>query len=229
LVKDSLIKLNNIVAFRGKYPVLSGVSAQIVQQERVWISGPNGAGKTSLLKVIAGLFAVTSGSGEVLNEDLRNYFLIREKVGYIGHRPLIYNDLTPMENLQYFARSVKELKHLSKKNLNLKIKEVLSELNFQDRLHDTKSSGLSEGQRKKLSIATVMIKQPQLILMDEPHGGLDKSSREFLDGFILKFTHNTFNTIIFTSHEDQCAAPIATRNISLKGGFVVSDVYSNVS
>ncbi len=224
-----LVSLNNIVAFRGRYPVISGISTQISENERVWISGANGAGKTSLLKVIAGLFSISSGEGEILGEDIGNYFLIRQKVGFVGHNHMLYGDLNPMENLMFYAKAIPGLKELSKKELTEKIYKVLLDLDFQERLHKMKSSGLSEGQKKKLSIAKVLLKTPKLVLLDEPHAGLDKTSRSMLDNLILDLTAKSDSTVIFTSHEDQLALPIASRNISLKGGAIVKDMKCNVS
>jgi ABC-type multidrug transport system ATPase subunit len=223
------LALNNIVAFRGKYPVISGITMTISECERVWISGPNGVGKTSLLKVIAGLFAISEGSGEVLDENINNYFLIRQKVGFVGHDHMLYGDLTPIENLSFFAKADDKLKHLSKNAFRKNIVTVLNTLEFPERLYNVRSSGLSEGQKKKLSIAKVVLKSPKLILLDEPHAGLDKNSRTVLDNLILEFTTNSRGTVIFTSHEDQLAEPIATRNIVLKGGTITKDVSLNVS
>ena len=101
-----LVALRAAVALTGGFPVLAGVDLEVAPGETVVLEGPNGAGKTSVLRVCAGLLAVSSGVAEVLGRDLRrDRSGVRRQVGMLGHSAALYDDLTAVENARFCVRA----------------------------------------------------------------------------------------------------------------------------
>ena len=134
--------LRDVVVTANRFPLLSGVSLSISEPSVTVIAGSNGAGKTSLLRLLAGLEALTSGSAQVLGIDLErgDRRELRRRAGWLGHEGSFYDELTVSDNLR-FAASVLQLDFRT-------LDEVLSRVGLSDRAH-TLTNRLSAGQRRR--------------------------------------------------------------------------------
>ncbi len=175
--------------------------------------GPNGAGKTTRLRVCAGLLALKSGSGQILGCDVATHReAIRPLVGYLSAQPMLYPDLSVTENVSFWGRACGagvDQVGAAVKRLGL------------DDLADRPVRKLSTGQRRRVSLASVVIRRPRLWLLDEPHAGLDQTGRDVVDGLVQEAV-TAGATVIVASHELDRVASIATASITIAGGSVYS-------
>lgn len=209
------VALDDVVAVLGNFPALSGVNLHVRPQEIVLLKGPNGAGKTSLLKVCAGLLAIRSGSAFVLGQDLSvDRRSLRREVGFLGHAGLLYDDLTVEDNIRFAVRA-------SRGDVG-RLEPVLEQLGLSGRLRKLPLSACSAGQRRRTSLAAVVVRQPRLWLLDEPHASLDAESRNLLDA-VVREAASTGATVLLASHDDERAQALASRTVTIVGGHVVDD------
>ncbi|MEM3103881.1 MAG: ABC transporter ATP-binding protein, partial [Candidatus Bathyarchaeia archaeon] len=131
--------------------------------------GPNGAGKTTLIMMLTGLTLPTSGSGKVLGYDIvKESLQIRRKVGLLPDPFGFYDHLTAEQNLEYIAA----LNDMPKAERRKRIEEVLTTVGLYE-VKDRKVGGFSRGMKQRLGIAQALIKDPELLIFDEPTAGLD--------------------------------------------------------
>lgn len=212
----SVVHLQGVVALLGRFPALAGVDLQIDAGEAVLLQGPNGAGKTTLLRLCAGLLAPEAGTAVVLGHDLtRDRRAVRREVGLIGHATGLYDDLTVVENVRFWARAA----GASVADADAAIER----LEIEPRVRDIAVGRLSAGQRRRTSIAAVVARRPRLWLLDEPHAGLDQAGRDIVDQ-LVRDAVRAGATVVVASHELERARSIAPRIVTVAGGAVVSDV-----
>jgi len=209
------VQLRTAVALAGRFPALAGVDLSVDGGEVVVIAGPNGAGKTSLLRVCAGLLAVTSGEAHVLGCDLRaDPAAVRSLVGLLGHAAPLYDELTAAENVRFAVRA-----------LGLPAKRAdpaLERLGLVGRLARTQVGRLSAGQRRRVALASLVARGPQLWLLDEPHAGLDATARRVLAGVIDDAVASGV-AVVLSSHEIEEVRPLADRIVTMSGGRVIGE------
>jgi heme ABC exporter ATP-binding subunit CcmA len=209
---DVAARLSAAVALAGRFPALSGVDLSVAIGEVVAVEGSNGAGKTSLLRACAGLLPVRSGTIEILGHDLRaDPAAVRRRVGVLGHAPGLYDELNATENVRFAVRAAGAPVDL--------VQSSLERLGIRDRLATIETGRLSAGQRRRVALAAVMARAPELWLLDEPHAGLDAATRQVVDTVIDEAVRGGA-TIIFTSHEQTLAVAMADRVVTLSGGRV---------
>jgi heme ABC exporter ATP-binding subunit CcmA len=193
----------------GRFPALAGVDLDVDEGEIVLLAGPNGAGKTTLLRLCAGLLPLRAGRAEVLGVDLaRDRRSIRRSIALVGHETACYDDLTVAENVRFAARAAGRAAADADAAL--------------ERVDLERSAGithgrLSQGQRRRLALANAMARDPRLLLLDEPHAGLDERGRGILDEFVRSAPAEG-RTVIIASHELELARRIATREVGMVGG-----------
>jgi heme ABC exporter ATP-binding subunit CcmA len=209
---DVAARLRAAVALAGRFPALSGVDLTVATGEVVAVEGSNGAGKTSLLRACAGLLAVHSGTIEILGHDLRtDPAAVRRRVGVLGHAPGLYDELSATENVRFAVRAAGAGADQAAASLE--------RLGITGRLAKIEAGRLSAGQRRRVALAAVMARAPELWLLDEPHAGLDAATRQVVDTAMDEAVRGGA-TIIFTSHEQALAVSIADRVVTLSGGRV---------
>jgi len=209
------VLLRAAVCVTGRFPALAGVDLVVAQGQVVVLDGPNGAGKTSLLRVCAGLLPLTSGQATVLGCDLgRDRAAVRRRVGMLGHAAALYDDLTVAENVRFAARAGGVG--------TSRTDEALDRLELGGRLRRTPVGRLSAGQRRRVALAVLVARRPELWLLDEPHAGLDAGARSIL-GAIVADVVASGATVLLASHEPVESLPLADRVVSLAGGRVVGD------
>ena len=203
------------MVFLGQFPALTGATMNIQQGEVVLIKGPNGAGKSTLLRLCAGLLPMRSGTGTVLNFDLRTQRMeLRAHIGLLGHRTGLYPDLTVRENLKFWASAYGAN--------NTEVNKAMAFLGLKDRLGAVQVQSLSEGQRRRASFALLLIKRPSIWLLDEPYAGLDSNGRELVDSSILQASE-LGTTVLIASHEIDKIGSNRERTLLVKGGRIVND------
>ncbi len=138
--------------------------------------GPNGAGKTTLLRVLATLLRPSGGEARVLGCSLPGEaWKLRGRIGYLGHEPLLYRDLTGYENLLFHAK----LHHIPGAEAESRIARLLGAVRMERRA-DERVAELSAGMRQRLAICRCVLHEPELLLLDEPDSNLDAESRELV-------------------------------------------------
>lgn len=209
------VDLREVVVVLGAFPALSGLTLRVDPGELVALRGPNGAGKTTLLRVCAGLLAVQRGQAFVLGADVsRERRRVRCSVAYFGHAGFLYDDLSVAENVQFAVRA-----HGGEM---ASVPGVLTRLGLDGRLRDLPVSSCSAGQRRRTSLAIVVARKPRLWLLDEPHANLDAETRDLLDELALEAVRGGA-TVLIASHDDERAAAVAQRHVTITGGHVTDD------
>jgi heme ABC exporter ATP-binding subunit CcmA len=205
----SAIRLRSAVCLLGRFPALAGVDLDVAEGEVVLVSGPNGAGKTTLLRLLAGLLPLSAGTGVVLGHDLSvDRHGARPELALLGHSPGCYDDLTVRENLRFWARAAG--RRASDADA------VLDELDL-TRVAGVAFGRLSAGQQRRAALAAVLARRPRLLLLDEPHAGLDAGGRDVLDR-LLRTSGTEGRTVVLASHELDRARSLADREVTMVAG-----------
>lgn len=218
MTNNALIQTHDLVKVFGLMPVLRRLNLGIERGECVALLGPNGSGKSTLLRILSGLSKPTSGTITVGGWELpREAAAVRAQIGMVSHKPLLYENLTGRENLQFFAR----LYNLPKAERERRIDTLLERVGMAKRDGDLVRT-YSRGMQQRLSIARALLHQPEILLFDEPYTGLDQAASAMLDDVTLESRANGL-TIIMATHELDRAARIASRVVILARGVVSLD------
>jgi heme ABC exporter ATP-binding subunit CcmA len=210
----SAVRFRAAVSLLGRFPALAGVDLDVATGEVLLVQGPNGAGKTTLLRACAGLVPVVSGEAEVLGHDLtRDRRAIRRRVGLLGHTTFLYDDLTVSDNVRFAIRAAGASA--------VEVPGALAQLELDGRLRDTPVARLSAGQRRRVAVAALVARRPELWLLDEPHAGLDADGRDLLDA-IVAGAAAAGAAVLVASHELDRAGAIAHRAVTIAGGQISS-------
>ena len=158
----------------GDRTALGGITARLEPGESLAVLGRNGAGKSTLLRILAGLLRPSGGEVSVLGCSLpKETHRIRGRIGYLGHDPLLYRDLTVRENLDLVA----SLHRLNPEPADIRIQALLEDTGMAHRAHD-RIAELSAGMKQRVDICRAVLPSPALLLLDEPDAHLDSEARE---------------------------------------------------
>jgi len=209
------VSLRGAVALSGRFPLLAGVDLEVQAGETLLVEGANGAGKTSLLRVCAGLVPLASGRIDVLGLDpLRDRTRFRRRIGLLSHASHLYDDLTVRENVRFAVRA-------SGGDVD-RIEPSCARWGLTGRLARTPASKLSAGQRRRVALAVLTARWPELWLLDEPHAGLDAGARSLVDALVAEASRSGV-TVVIASHETATAEALATRAVTMSGGQVTAE------
>jgi heme ABC exporter ATP-binding subunit CcmA len=212
---EPVIHFRSAVSLLGRFPALAGVDLRVDHGEIVLLRGPNGAGKSTLLRVCAGLLPVSAGEASVLGVDLRDdRAAVRQRVGLLGHATFLYDELTVADNVTFWARAARA-------DLD-DARHAMDRLGLSGRLRDVAVARLSAGQRRRVAIAVVVARRPELWLLDEPHAGLDADGRDLLDALVTEAA-SAGATVLMASHELERAHGLAGRVVTIAGGVITGD------
>ncbi len=191
----NIIETVDLIKKYDEFVAVDGLNLQVRSGEIFGILGPNGAGKTTTILMLLGLTEPTSGEISVMGFDPRRQPLsVKSRAGYIPDQVGFYDELTARDNLAYIAR----LNGLSRKESSQRIEDSLEKVGLRE-VADHHVGTFSRGMRQRLGVADVLIKDPQLIIMDEPTQGLDPELvREFLA--LIKELAREGITILLSSH-----------------------------
>jgi heme exporter protein A len=174
------IELEGLRRDFGERPGLPELSLRLERGQSLAVLGPNGSGKTTLLRVLAGLLRPNAGKATVLGCSLpRESWRLRGRVGYLGHQPLLYRDLSGRENLRLAAA----LNGLGDEPAESRIAELLAAVGMERRA-DERAAELSAGMRQRLDICRAVLHEPELLLLDEPEAHLDAEARALAERLI---------------------------------------------
>jgi len=202
----SIIEIQGLVKTFGMLPVLRGLDLTIERGECLALLGPNGSGKSTLLKLLSGLSKADVGQIRVGGWELpREAARVRAQIGLVSHKSLLYETLTPRENLRFFAR----LYNLPAGEREARITDLLERVGLAGRGADPVRT-FSRGMQQRLSIARALLHDPHLLFFDEPYTGLDQQASTMLDNVIYD-ARKEGHTILMVTHELERAARLATR------------------
>jgi ABC-2 type transport system ATP-binding protein len=198
-----------------KQTVLHDISLTIQEPAIYVVLGPNGAGKTTLFRTIAGILEPYSGDVTFDGESITESRDVRERINYLSHHNAIPEEMTVYDALTFYA--------------NLQggsADQVLALLNLQE-LRDTKVSDLSQGQKKRVSIAKVFLRERDLYLMDEPTSNLDPGYSKEIRDILLKLSKDRI--VLYSTHNLYEASDIGTNLILIKNGTIaLAEKISNI-
>ncbi len=204
-------RLENVSKLFGSFAALRQVSVELELGRCYVLIGENGAGKSTLLRILAGLLRPSFGTIKVFGEDEPHD--TRDRIGYMSHAPMLYDELTGAENLRYFAKLYPDRERLSPS-------DALRQVGLDPDLPRPLGQ-YSQGMRQRTSLARVLLAQPELLLLDEPFSNMDVESARQMVELLAGFRHGS-RTIVITTHQREMAAPIADYVLALKAGRVAS-------
>ncbi len=192
-------------------PVLRDVTFVLPGGKTLALLGPNGAGKTTLLRVLATLTKPSRGQASVAGYDVQgDADEVRRVIGYVGHQPHVYDDLTARENLMFFARMY-GLPDAAERALRL-----LERVGLRTRANE-RARTLSRGQLQRLALARGILNDPPVLLLDEPDTGLDENASTLLRELIEERLASG-RTTIFTTHQLDRGLAMSDDALVLVGG-----------
>jgi heme ABC exporter ATP-binding subunit CcmA len=204
-------RLDAVSKLFGSFAALRQVSVDLEPGRCYVLIGENGAGKSTLLRILAGLLRPTHGKVTVF--DGREPHEVRERIGYMSHAPMLYDELTAQENLAYFRK-------LYSGRTCLTPEEALRQVGLDPTLTRTLGQ-YSQGMRQRTSLARVLLPMPELLLLDEPFSNMDVESVRQMVELLAGFRQGN-RTIVVTTHQRESAAPIADWVLRLHAGRVAS-------
>jgi heme exporter protein A len=210
----TMITVKKLIKRFGPKTVLRGLDFEVAAGEFVALLGPNGAGKTTFLRILSSLSRPAMGEVRVAGYQLPNQAAaVRRRLGVVSHQPLLYGDLTAEENLRFYGRMY------AVENLNERIAEVLEMVGLYPRRGDLVRT-FSRGMQQRLAIGRAVLHNPEVMLFDEPHTGLDQDACNMLDG-VLREVAAKGRTVVMTSHDLARTADLASRFDVLSKGKIV--------
>jgi heme exporter protein A len=202
------IELRGLRRDFGDRVALDGLDLRLDRGLSLAVLGPNGSGKTTLLRILAGLLRPSGGEVSVLGYALpKETYRLRGRVGYLGHRPLLYRDLTPRENLALAAA----LHGLDPAEAERRIEWLLEAVRMEAR-GDDRVAELSAGMQQRIDICRAVLHEPELLLLDEPDAHLDPEARRLVAPLIAA---GEDRTRVVVSHDHGTASADADEVVEL--------------
>ena len=193
-----MIRARGLEKRYGRKRVLRGVDLDLEHDGFVVVTGPNGSGKTTLLRICAGLALPSRGELEV---DVD-----RGRLGYLGHEPLVYRDLTAIENLDLYGRLYRVPERRER------IGMLLERFGLWDARNE-RVAAYSRGMTQRLALCRVLLHEPELLVLDEPYTALDADGAELLDRELGE--RRGRHAFLVSTHDPDRVAPFASNRLSL--------------
>jgi ABC-type multidrug transport system ATPase subunit len=182
----------------GEKDVLEGVDVDLPRGGFLLVTGRNGSGKSTLLRLFAGLLAPTAGE---LTVDVE-----RGRLGYLGHDPLVYRQLTGLENLELYGRLYRVPERRER------IGMLLERYGLWDARHQ-RVGAYSRGMQQRLALCRALLHDPELVLLDEPYSSLDREGAGLLDAELAELAQT--RTVALSTHEPERVRALATVSLAL--------------
>ncbi|WP_352222712.1 ABC transporter ATP-binding protein [Bacillus sp. SM2101] len=211
-----MIKTSLLTKKIGEKAILRGVNLTVKEGETIALLGPNGAGKSTVLKIISGLLEATSGDVLINNMKLKaNEEVIKKTIGFLSHSSYLYDHFSPIENLVYYG------KLYDVEDIEVRAKELISMVGLSLFMHEPVRS-FSRGMLQRIAIARAIIHSPSILLLDEPHTGLDQRAVSILNNVILQLKQEG-TTIIMVTHDFHQLIETCDKAIVMKQGLLIDD------
>ncbi len=195
----------------GERTALDGVGFELAAGQTLLVLGPNGAGKTTLLRILATLLRPSGGEVRALGCALPDEaWRLRGRIGFLGHEPLLYRDLSGRENLRFHAR----LHGLPRDEAEMRIATLLAAVGMERRAEE-RVAELSAGMRQRLAICRCVLHRPALLLLDEPDSNLDAEGRALAAAMIGPAEGRTR---VLVSHDPERFEAEANQVLRLEAG-----------
>ncbi len=199
-----MILVNGLSKRLGNRMVLESVDLEVKAGELVALLGPNGAGKSTLLRILGSLSRPTFGEVEVAGFRFpQQAAAARAQIGFLGHKPMLYEDLSASQNLAFFADLYRIKRPVSR------VGELLKLFDLDPRRHEPVRT-FSRGMQQRLALARTILHRPRVLLLDEPHSGLDREAIATLDG-LLRSLAKKGTAILFATHDLEHTQRLAQR------------------
>jgi heme ABC exporter ATP-binding subunit CcmA len=190
---------------------VQGIDFTVTPGEAVAVLGPNGAGKTTLLRMLATLLRPSSGTLQLFDRPLRDGgAAARRRIGFLSHQSFLYPDLTPTQNLEFYARM------FGVRSAAVRVAELLEQVGLIGWAHRPVRT-LSRGLEQRCALARAVLHDPQLLLLDEPFTGLDVHAAAILTD-MLRQAHARGTTLLMTTHDLARGLELCTRAVILARG-----------
>jgi heme exporter protein A len=212
-----MIEVHHLVKRFGIKTVLKKLDFSVEAGEFVAILGPNGAGKTTFLRIMSSLSRPTMGDVRIAGYNLPGQAAaVRRRLGVVSHLPLLYGDLTAEQNLKFYGRMY------AVPNLERRITDVLEMVGLSARRRDLVRT-FSRGMQQRLAIGRAVLHDPEVMLFDEPHTGLDQDASAMLDD-VLRQVAARGRTVVMTSHDLVRVTELASRFDILSRGTICASI-----
>jgi heme ABC exporter ATP-binding subunit CcmA len=210
---EPVVVLNQITKLFGRFAALRDISAGFASGKLYAVLGENGAGKSTLLRIIAGLARPTRGSVMISGSaDLQQSL---SRLGYMGHAPMLYDELSGAENLRYFG-ALYSSQAASQSNVESAMRMVGLDPKLARR-----TSAYSQGMRQRLALARAIIHDPELLLLDEPFSNVDAASTQAM-ATLLAQLRDRGKTIFVVTHQAEILSAIADETVTLQDGRIIA-------
>ena len=193
-----IARLDSVSRLFGSFAALRQVTVDFTPGRCYVLLGENGAGKSTLLRILAGLLRPSAGKVTVFGN--LDPHAARHRIGYMSHAPMLYDELTGVENLSYFRSLYQHSECLAPE-------DALRQVGLDPALPRPLGQ-YSQGMRQRTSLARVLLSQPELLLLDEPFSNMDVESVRQMVQLLAGF-RTRHRTIVVTTHQRELAAPIA--------------------
>ncbi|WKZ68141.1 MAG: ABC transporter ATP-binding protein [Melioribacteraceae bacterium] len=211
-----MLKIKNLTKTFGSFTAVDNISLEINKGDLYGFLGPNGAGKTTTIKIITGLYTQTSGSVEIDGIDIsKNHIEAKRIIGYIPDQPFLYEKLTGKEFL-FFSGGLYQIPKIL---LRKKINEVIEVLNIGDWVNK-RTEEYSQGMRQRITIASALLHDPKLIVVDEPMVGLDPQSAHVIKKLFKELTKNG-TSIFMSTHSLNVVEEICNKVAIINNGKII--------
>ena len=193
-----MIRARGLEKRYGRRRALASVDVDLPRDGVLVVTGPNGSGKTTLLRLLAGLAAPTRGSLDVGVD--------RSRLGFLGHEPLVYRELTALENLDLFGRLYRVVERRERTGM------LLERFGLWEARNE-RVSAYSRGMTQRLALCRALLHEPDLLVLDEPYAALDEQGAALLDRELVEL--HGLRTMVVSTHEPRRVERLATARLSL--------------
>ena len=219
---DVYVSFRNVTKKFGNFAAVSNVNLDIHKGEILGFLGPNGAGKSTTMKMMANLLRPTEGeiwirgNGKLEKLTSKNKDYLLDNIGFLIENPFFYANMTPRETLSYFG----ELKGYPHSKIDQRVEEIVAMVDMTEWI-DKKIGTFSKGMRQKIGVVSAIVHDPDIIVLDEPHTGLDPTARKMVREFILKLKEMG-KTVSFSSHLLYEVSEVADRVAMISHGEIIA-------